>query len=265
MSDEQVQRLLAEVCLLGLGGEEIEARAARFGISAEDLAAMTAKPRRLGLYRRLVRANLLGVTAQMMPRTRARLNAEGEAFDASFDAFLAEAAPTTHYLRDVPLEFLTWVGPRWESDAKLPFYAKDLARHELVHFQIAAAPPLTSPPAVADLALDKRLVFTPARRLMNYASAVHTLPDALEDRSEPERRRVSLLVYRDGENTVRLLELTPLAAVIADRLLAGLPLGEAVAEACQTSQTPLTPDVLASTAQMLADWAERGVLLGAES
>jgi len=263
MSDEPMQRLIADACLRGLGDEDLPNRAARFGVSTEDLAALAKTPERLGLYRRLVRANLLGVTARMMPRTRARLNVVGVAFDESFDAFLAEAAPTTHYLRDVPAEFVAWVEPRWRARPEVPRYAADLARHELVHFQIAAAPHLTSPPAVADLSLDRALVFTPAIRLMRYAFAVHALPDELLDRTLPEARAVALLVYRDDENTVRLLELTPLAALIAERVFEGSALGEAVAAACRSSSTALTPEVLASTAQMLADWANRGILLGA--
>jgi hypothetical protein len=264
VSDQRIQELIADACLRGLGDESLEERAARFGVSPSDVEALRKGPQRLGVYRRLVRNNLLGVTSRMMPRTRARLNAlTGSAFDASFDSFLAEAAPTTHYLRDVPAEFLAWVKPLWEKDARVPKYASDLGQHELVHFQVAAAPPLPRPPAIADLSLDRRLVFTPARRLMRYAHAVHTLPDDLEDRSEPEARDVALFLYRDEENTVRVLELTELAALIAENLLFDMALGEAVAKACATQGTALTPDVLASTARMLADWAERGLILGA--
>src|SRR5271170_3853972 len=102
MSDERVQRLIADACFRGIGSEDLATRAVRFGVSESDLAALSLYPARLGLYRRLVRTNLLGVTSRMVPRTRARLNecADGK-FDASFDAFLAEAAPTTHYVRDV--------------------------------------------------------------------------------------------------------------------------------------------------------------------
>jgi hypothetical protein len=201
----------------------------------------------------------------MVPRARARLDASiaGE-FERSFDLFLAKAAPTTHYLRDVPAEFLGWVKPHWDANPRVPPFASDLARHELVYFQIAIAPRLTKPQAVAELALHKRLVFVPARRLMRYAYAVHELPDALEDRTQPERRPVSLLVYRDEENSVRVLELTPLAALIAEELLAGSPLGLAMANAAANCGTALTEEVLASSARMLADWGERGILLGAE-
>jgi uncharacterized protein len=266
MGDELVQRLIADACLRGLGDEDLAARAARFGVTGDDLAALAATPGRLRIYRRLVRTNLLGVTSRMMPRTRARLNATTDgAFEASFDAFLAEAAPTTHYLRDVPAEYLAWAGPRWEASVTVPRYLADLARHELVHFQIAVAPPLTKPSAIAELSLERRLVFTPARRLEHYSYAVHALPDELDDRTEPARRPVSLLVYRDEDHSVRLLELTPLAALIAEQLFADKPLGEAVAIAAAAHGTPLTPDVLSSTASMLADWGERGILLGAEA
>jgi hypothetical protein len=199
-----------------------------------------------------------------MPRTRARLNdlAEG-AVDASIDAFLAERAPTTHYLRDVPAEFFEWVAPRWTALPLIPSYAADLARHELVHFQIASAPPLATPPVLTELAIDRPVVFAPARRQVRYAHAVHALPEDTDDRTAPERRDVFLLIYRDSENLVRMLELSPLAARIAGRLLGGEALGEALSRACADEKTSVTPDVLASGARMLADWGERGILLGA--
>jgi uncharacterized protein len=254
MSDARIQKLIADACLRGTDD-----------VSEEDLRLLAAARERLALYRRLVRNNLLGVTSKMMPRTRARVNdLSRDAFDASFDAFLAEVAPRTHYLRDVPAEFLAWVTPRWAEDPAVPRYVPDLAAYELVHFQIAAAPPLSRADAVDDLALERRLVFCPARRLVRYAHAVHALPEEVSDRSEPAARDVALVAYRDAENTVRFLELTPLAASIVERLFEGAALGEAVAEACRAAGTAMSPDVLASTARMLADWGERGLLLGAE-
>jgi hypothetical protein len=264
MSDESVQRFIADCCLVGIGAEAIEARAARFGVSNADVAALAANPHRLGLYRRLVRTNLLGVTMRMMPRTRNRLNriADG-CFDATFDAFLAESAPKTHYLRDVPGEFLAWAAPRWEKRHGAPSYATDLARHELIHFQVAAAPLLATPPHVTELRLDRRVIFAPTTRGVRYSHAVHLLPDDLADLTVPEERDVSLLLYRDVDHAIRTLELSPFAALVATSLLGGETLGDAMTVACADQGTPLSPDVLRSTARVLADWGERGILLGA--
>jgi hypothetical protein len=263
VGDEALQRFIAEACLLGDGFDASDS-AARHDLAEPDRAAVTAAPQRVLLYRRLVRNNLLGVVGRMMPRARARVNDPWGAFDASFDAFLAEVAPRTHYLRDVPAEFLAWAGPGWALRTGVPGYAADLAAYELVHFQIAAAPPLSAAAAVDEVALDRRLVFCPARRLVRFGHAVHELGEDLEDRTEPEQRSVALLAYRDPENTVRFLELSPLAASLAERLLTGDALGVAVAAACTAVGTPVTPEILSGTARVLADWGERGLLLGAE-
>jgi hypothetical protein len=269
VGDEEVQRFIAAVCLDAKADEEVMHDLAglleRHGVSTDDASILRHAPHRLALYRRLVFGNLLGVASKMMPRTRARLNdlADG-AFDRSFGAFLAKAAPRTHYLRDVPAEFLAWALPSWKADPGIPPYASDLATHELVEFQIAAAPMPGECPPLAELAHDRVVLFVPAGRLVRYSYAVHALPPEESDRSEPVARSVALFVHRDEGHRVRFLELTPLAARIVERLLARCPLGEAITEACTAEGTALTESVLSSTAQMLAEWAERGILLGAE-
>jgi hypothetical protein len=268
LSDEEIQRFIAEVCLDDKPDEERDLGGLldRHGISALDASILRLAPHRLALYRRLVRGNLLGVVSKMMPRTRARLNDLGSgAFDRSFGRFLATAAPRTHYLRDVPAEFLAWALPSWRTDGAIPDYAADLATHELVEFQIAAATMRSESPALGELALDRAVLFIPLHRLVRYAYAVHALPPEESDRSDPVERSVALFVHRDADHRVRFLELTPLAARIVEKLLAHVPLGEAIAEACKAEGMALTESVLASTSRMLADWGERGILLGGEA
>lgn len=268
-SDERVQRFIADVCLgeteQGDAKMQVARLLARHAVSSHDSVLLAQTPHRLALYRRLVRGNLLAVASKMMPRTRARLNdlADG-AFDRSFDTFLAQAAPRTHYLRDVPAEFLAWSLPTWRADRTIPAYAADLATHELVEFQIAAAPRFDEPHRLVELALDRIVVFVPNHRLVRYAYAVHSLPLEESDRSDPLARSVALFVHRDADNSVRFLELTPVAARIVELLIARVSLGEAIAEACRAEDIPLTESMVAGTAQLLADWGERGILLGAE-
>ncbi len=266
-SEAEIQRMIADACLAAGSEEEftrdLRGYLERRGVPGADVEAIVAAPPRLALYRRLVRNNVLGVTHRMMPRTRARLNDAADAFDASFAAFLEERAPRTHYLRDVPAEFLAWATPRWRARGDVPAYAADLAAHELVEFEICAAPVPADPPPLVDVALDRALVFTEAKRVMRYAHAVHLLPAGTGDRTAPTTREVTLLVYRDDTHAARFLELSPLAGAIVERLIAGEPLGAALGAACAALGYTLDDAILADTARLLADLGERGVLLGA--
>jgi hypothetical protein len=262
----RVHEMIANACF---GADEtfatdLRAYLEKHGVDADDIEAMLSAPQRLAVYRRLVRHNVVDVVARMLPRTRARLEraAPGE-FDRSFDAFLADPSPRTHYLRDVPAEFLAWVTPRWKSDARAPAYLADLAAHELTHFGVASAPDAGEPRPLDEVAIDRPLVFSDAVRLAHYAFAVHELPTELDDTSEPPARDVTLLAYRDADHEVRFVELTPLAAAIVERLVAGDVLGAAIARACDDRGAARTSELLAETARLLADLGERGVLLGA--
>jgi hypothetical protein len=166
-------------------------------------------------------------------------------------------------LRDVPGELLAWAAPRWRERADVPRYIADLASHEITFFLVSASPAPTSRPDVVDVAIDRPLVFTEARRLARYDFAVHELSADRDDVGEPPERETHLLAYRDAENAVRWLELTPLAAAIVARLIEGAPLGRGIDEACAARGEARTDAVLADTARLLADLGERGVLLGA--
>lgn len=269
MSVARVNEMIADACLRTTSEAEFTTDLRAFleshHIEPEDVEAILEAPPRLAVYRRLVRNNLVEVVRRMMPRARARMNDASErAFDASLDAFLDEVAPRTHYLRDVPSEFLAWATPRWRARPELPEWLRELAMHELVHFEVAASPVARGPASrdPGEVELDRPLVFAEAKRLVHYAHAVHALPGEVDDRSAPPARSVSLLVYRDLEHTVRFLELTPLASAILARLFAGEPLGEALAPACAGLGIALDEAILADTARLLADLGERRVLLG---
>jgi hypothetical protein len=259
--------LFAHACL----GAPDDARAsdlgadlARFGVADEDAEALLASPRRLGLYRQLVRYNVSHVVGLMLGRTRARLEAHRPgAFDGSLAGFLADRGPRTPHLRDVPGEFLAWAAPRWRGDAELPGWLADFASLELVDFTLGTAPG-PSPPPLAEVTAERGLVFSGPRVLLRLDWAVHEVPPG-DLEAAPSRRPTHLLVYRDAEQCARSLDLTPLAAALLERLLEGRPLGAAMVEACAAEAHPLDDAVLRSAAQMLAELGERGVLLGARA
>jgi hypothetical protein len=265
VSDEtRLEEMFAAACLRQ-GSEaaftaDLRAFLESHGVAPDDVAAILAAPPRLSLYRRLVRNNLTGVTEKMLGRTRARMDAVAPGvFDESFAAFLDQIGPRTHYLRDVPADFLGWAEPRWRTRMDLPAWLVDLARHELVEFSVAAAEDSTDAARVTEIAPDRPLVIAASARLMRYAFAVHELPPDASDRSEPAPRPTSLLLYRDEENAVRSVELTPFAAAIVERLLGGAALLDAVRDGATDIKG--SPDVL-DVARFLADLAERGIVLG---
>lgn len=260
-----LQAMLAKACF---GKErsfddDLEGFLRAHGVEKEDAEALLAGPRRLGLYRRLIRHNVTDVIETMLEHTKTRLEARlpGE-LELAIGAFLDEVGPRTPHLRDVPSEFLAFAAPRWRQDARLPRWLADYAELELVDFTIGVAPRPLPPPPLAEVSADRPLVFAEPKQLVHLAWAVNDLPrDDLS--AEPEERPVDLLVYRDAEHMARYLELTPLAAAILERLFAGDALGPAMVAACAVKIHPLDDAVLAGAARLLADLGERGVLLGA--
>jgi hypothetical protein len=265
MSDK-VQAMIARACF-GKGrafDDDLAAYLAAHEVDPEDAEALASGPRRLGLYRRLVRRNVFDVVETMLARTRTRLEAIAPGvFDETVAAFLDEVGPRTPHLRDVPAELMGWAAPRWRSDARLPRWLADFAELELVDFTIAVAPRPLVPPALDEVAPDRALVFAEPHRFVRLAWAVHTLVD--DANVDPEERAVTLLVYRDTDHQPRYLELTPLAASILTLLFDGRPLAAAMVEACASANAALDQEVLAGAARLLADLGERGVLLGARA
>ena len=263
---EPLERVIADACLGEHAGDALSRDLRAFlegrGTPPEDVDAATRAPARLAVYRSLVRNGLSGVVLRMLPRTRARMNSAcAGRFDADFARFVDEVGPRTHYLRDVPRELYEWAAPRWRSDPAVPAYLPDLASFELAFFAVSASESAGAAREPGELALDRPLAFNGSSHLLCFRWAVHELPAGEASTDVPAERPVRLLAYRDAAHEVRWLELSPLAARLIERLLENEPLRRAVRDACSelgTAPASVLPDV----ARLLADLAERGVLLG---
>jgi hypothetical protein len=243
--------------------EDRRAYLASAGLEGADLDAMAAlEEKRLLLYRKLIRRGISAAVRVEIPRTAARL---GPAWDTYITRFCDEELPRSHYLRDVAFELVAWAAPKWASDEAVPSYLADLARHELIAYEVACDDSEPLGPSGQELSLDQRVRFSPAVRLVRYEHAVHRLSAEPEARDVPAREPCALLVYRDAEHEVRYLELTPVAAAILERLLRGETLRDAVVSACRDQGRLLDGAVLEGAARLLSDLGERGVVLGAEA
>jgi hypothetical protein len=234
------------------------------GVSGEDLDVLVSTgAERLLVYRALVHNRLRNATRDFIPRAIARLGRRR--FQADFELFVDEHAAVSYYLRDVPEEFVAWVSPRWAADDSVPNYLADLARHELLQLTVRNAPGGGEAPTDAPVALDRPLRFDGSARLMAYDHAVHRLPSKTSDRTVPTAEPTRLLVYRDPDHKVRYLELSAFAAAALVHLIDGRqPVAAALQAGASDLGRALDDDALAAAALLLADLAERKVMLGAD-
>ncbi|MDC0667462.1 multinuclear nonheme iron-dependent oxidase [Nannocystis radixulma] len=232
---------------------------------AASAALAEVAPERLLVYRQLIRRQVRGVLADLLPCTAA---ARGQAaFDADADAWLAEVGPRSRLLRDLPAEFAAWAASRWSQGhapqdmPEAPSWLRDLARHELLAHEVGTAPLRPSAPE-RPFALDARIEFDPSARLGRFAFAVHELP-ATPDLA-PRRDPTALLLYRDREHAVRTLHLSPLAEALVDALLhRDATVEQAVRAAAEATGSALDGEFLGRVSVLLADLGERGAVRGA--
>jgi len=243
-----------------LGEADLDAFFYRHGIAGKDAAALRRDFVRLSVYRTLARGTLTGALGLAIPRTKARL---GPLFDEYFARFLDERGPRTHYLRDVTTELLDFCAPLWPRDPRVPAWALDLARHEALSIVVASSDDAQAA-ASPELDVESKLLFSPSLVVARYDHAVHRLSESEDDRGEPEHAPTALAAYRDANDDVRYLELSPLAATILEALLSGTPLGRAVACACEAAGIEPGPTVVDGTSRLLSDLADRGALLGVD-
>ncbi len=231
------------------------------GVRGEDLHAMaTIPPDRWLVYRRLVLNRFVEMVENGLPRTAATLGRERLVREV--ERFIDQRASQSPYLRDIVAEFVTWASDAWSAGPTWP-WLMDLARHELLGFEVSSLADEHDVSGTDELAIGKPVVMQRSARLARYAYAVHDLPDDITDRCEPVCEETAILAYRDREHRVRFLKLGPLAAALIEELMAGELLGEAIRRACEQAHVDLNDAVLGDIAVLLADLADRGVLRGA--
>lgn len=232
----------------------------KHGASTNDAATLDSAAGRasFALYRELVHTRLYGAVDATLPRTVKLCGTPR--IEAEVAAFLEEQPPSSPYLREVVVDFVAFVAPRWARDLELPAHALDLARFELAHVEVAAGLD-DEPNQPRDPSADQPVLVQRAARLERFGHAVHRLAERAAEAPEPGAFR--LLGYRDAEGHTRMLELSALAAHLLERLSAGETLGAAVQAACADAGLACDDAALAEIAALLDDLAERGVLLGA--
>lgn len=253
MSTLAAQRVVAQVCF----GEEPSTQAAvrAHRLSEEDAEALAGQEAQLGVYRRLLRANVEGVMRAVCPIAwGAMCTAHADDVSAMLTAFLSDPGPRTHALRDVPREFFSWARARWEG--RLPLVLIERADFECLEFEVGASPARAPEGPYKALALDATLVFREPLALAAFEHAVHE-PDA-------PRRKVRLALFRDEEHQVQTIELDAFGFALLEASRQAT-LINALETACLGCAILFDGEARARAAKLLADWAASGLLLGSLS
>ena len=243
-----------------------ELREALFASDPPDavFAAFGGSAARWKVYRRMVRSRFADSVEHAFERLRAVVG--GDRFREIVEQFLAESPPRSHYLRDVPAEFLQFFErnrDRLTREHALPVYALDLARFEWAELETAYSFEETKAAEVGPLVMDKVPVLSPAHRLLELAYPVHRL--GTDGRDEPmQAAPFSLCLYRDPKtHEVAVLELTPVTAILLSSMeRRSAPLTEIVRNAAEEVGVKVDVAFVEALSTLLADLIERGVVLG---
>jgi len=165
----------------------------------------------LQTYRELIRLSLSDPIEDMFPICKAML---GEAWEPCLSAFLAaRCIPSPHY-RDVAPAFLGWLAETGYGQEQWPSLLQ-LAHYELLETFVDQHPEGSLPSDLThEPSRGHRLVLDPATQVVAYDYSVHL---ATEDQPFPPAVPVAFLVYRDANEDVHGLELTPATAALLTR------------------------------------------------
>jgi hypothetical protein len=224
--------------------------------SEADLELLGSRERWL-VYRDLVRNRLSHVIGVALARTKSAVGRG--VFQKTVDEWYATGGPTTRYLRYVPSELAAFAMPIWRR-AEAPWVA-DLAGYEISAWDVRHGP--RDPTPSREFTFDRKPVVATAVKVLRLAYPVHIKPTP-EQGYEPEP--TILCLYRDKAHKAVPRKLNPMAADLLD---AWRTTDQTVAESVQTVATAhdaqIGPEFVEKLSTLIADFIQRGILLGGSS
>ncbi len=214
---------------------------------------------RMAVYRRLIFNNLDGFLQSGFPVLHQMLS-ESQ-WHGLVRHFLAEHDSQSPLFVDIGGEFVAYL----EQQTHLPAWIAALADYEQLELQVDTLPSDSATPLVVspDQLFVQPLHITPALRLGQYDYPVHQISPS---HWEPEPQATALLVYRDLNDDVRFMVLSPLAVTLLqglqaspgasaaalieqhlDKIRAAYPAGSAI-------------ECVQESGRLLWQWAQAGVI-----
>ena len=205
------------------------------GISAE----------RMAVYEALFFNNIEGFISGAFPVLHRLI--EADRWQRLVRSFIAEHQARTPYFLQISQEFLAWLQQGYVAEAGDPPFMLELAHYEWV-----------------ELALDVSEAELPAQGWsplawpLAYRWPVQRIGADFQP-SEPEAEPTCLLVWRDGQDKVRFMQISPFAYQLAARLQAGEAADAALLALAQQHGLSADTQYFNNAQTLLDEWQSQAV------
>ncbi len=227
------------------GGEAQRAFAARIRQPVQQPLPDGISGARMAVYETLFFNNIEGFISGAFPVLR-RIT-EANRWQRLVRSFMVEHVARTPYFLQISQEFMAWLQQGYVAEAGDPPFMLELAHYEWV-----------------ELALDVSEAQVPAQGWsplawpLAYRWPVQRIGADFQPR-EPEAEPTCLLVWRDAQDKVRFMQLSPFAYQLALRLQAGEAAEPALLALAQQYGLNADDAYFNNAKTLLAQWQDQGV------
>lgn len=215
---------------------------------------------RIAMYRELFFNNINSFLSGNFPVIRTLLNDE-QWFELTQD-FFAHHVSHTPYFSEIPEEFLAFLEYERDNANDYPFML-ELAHYEWVEMALAISKDelVIGTTDFSDL-IHARVQLSPVASVLAYSYPVHKISPVFLP-TEPPEQPSCLIVYRDIEDDVHFMEITPLTY----RLLAmiqeqdSMLVADCFEQILQETRHPDPELIKTAGLQILTELAEKGIIV----
>lgn len=219
------------------------------------------EPRRLQVYRELIRSTVAGLLGSQFPVIR---KLRGEAFwNALIDDFIREHRAQTPLFPEVGQEFIAFLSARAEAGRGDPPFLPELAHYEWAELGIAlsdASEDLETIEPAGDL-LRGVPVLSPQAWPLAYTWPVDRIRSEFQPEAPPAEPTL-LLLQRAADHSVKFARLDPLGYALLEQVRSAPDTGEALVQRLAAAWGLDPAPLLEPAAAMLESMRARGVVLG---
>ncbi|MDZ4337526.1 MAG: putative DNA-binding domain-containing protein [Pseudomonas sp.] len=227
------------------GVDAQRAFAARIRQPAEQSLLEGVTAERMAVYEALFFNNIEGFISGAFPVLHRLI--EANRWQRLVRSFIAEHQARTPYFLQISQEFLAWLQQGYVAEAGDPPFILELAHYEWV-----------------ELALDVSEAELPAQGWsplawpLAYQWPVQRIGSDFQP-SEPPAEPTCLLVWRDGQDKVRFMQISPFAYQLAARLQAGETADAALSAMAQQHGLKADNAYFNNAKTLLEEWHKQGI------